>query len=157
MAVQPKLVEEFLAEDRIAVAGVSRSGGEAANLIYRKLKSAGREVYAINPRAEEVEGDRCYPSLGALPVKVGGVVIATPPEAAEEIVGECAELGIGRVWMHRSFGRGSVSEAAVARGRREGIAVLAGGCPMMFCEPVDLGHRCMRWILGLTGRLPSDR
>ena len=149
-----KAVEDFLAQRRLAVTGVSRSGAEAANLIYRKLREAGYEVFAVNPNAAEVEGDRSYPDLKSIPGSVDGVVVATHPRVSEQIVKDCAELGIARVWMHRSFGAGSVSAAAVQFCRDKGITVIAGGCPMMFCKPVDVGHRCMRWILGLTGGLP---
>jgi hypothetical protein len=57
--------------------------------------------------------------------------------------------------IHRSFGQGSVSQAAVEHCREHGIAVIPGGCPMMFAEPVDWGHKCMRWLLGVTGGLPA--
>jgi uncharacterized protein len=144
----------FLASKRIAVVGVSRHGAEAANAIYRKLRDSGYEVFAVNPRAEEVEGDRCYPDLAAIPGGVEAVLIATPPAAARGVVAECAELGVGRVWMHRSFGAGSVSPEAVDLCREKGIAVIPGACPMMYLEPVDVPHRCFRWFLGLTGGLP---
>ena len=156
MTTMLEAVDDFLAQKRIAVAGVSRSGSEAANTIYRKLRNAGYEVYATNPNADEVEGDPCYPDLASLPEKVDGVVIATHPEVTEQIVRACADQGIGRVWIHRSFGQGSVSEEAVDYCRQNGITVLAGGCPMMFCEPVDLAHKCMRWVLNLTGGLPKE-
>jgi predicted CoA-binding protein len=101
-----------------------------------------------------VEGEKCYPNLKSIPDGVDGVVIVTPPEAAEQIVRECAEIGISRVWMHRSFGPGSVSEEAVQYCEENNISVIAGACPMMFCQPVDFGHKCMRWILGVSGKLP---
>lgn len=145
----------FLAGRRIAVAGVSRNSGEAANFIYRKLRDAGYDVYAVNPHAEEVEGDRCYPDLAAVPVRLDGVVAVTPPEATEEVVRACIDLGIPRVWMHRGMGPGSVSASAVALCRAHDIAVIPGACPMMFCEPVDVGHRCIRGLSRLTGRLPQ--
>lgn len=146
---------DFLAQRRIAVAGVSRKGDVAANFIYRKLRAAGYEVFAINPNAETVEGDRCYPSLGAIPGGVDGVVIATHPQVTEQLVRECASLGIRRVWMHRSFGQGSVDTGAVRLSRELGLAVIPGSCPMMFCEPVDTGHKCMRWLIGVVGRQPE--
>ena len=147
-------IEEFLARKHIAVAGVSRNpAGKAANTIYKKLKNANYQVYAVNPNAEEVEGDSCYPNLKAIPGSVDGVVIVTKPEHAETLVQECSELGINRVWMHRSFGQGSVSEAAVKHCEENKNTVIPGGCPMMFCEPVDLGHKCIRWFLKLTGGL----
>ncbi len=148
-------VSDFLAQKRIAVAGVSRSDQEAANAIYRKLRESGYEVFATNPKADEVEGDKCYPNLVAIPGQLDGVVIATSPDATEQVVRECVELGIPRVWMHRSFGQGSVSDEAVDFCRKNGITVIPGGCPMMFCAPVDFGHKCIRWILNLTGGLPK--
>jgi predicted CoA-binding protein len=147
-------VDDFLAQDCIAVAGVSRSGGEAANLIYRKLKASGHRVFPINPRAGEVEGARCYASLKDVPEAVGGVVVCTPPAEAEALVRQCTELGVRRVWMHRAFGAGSVSPRAVELARAEGLSVIAGGCPMMFVEPVDVGHKCIRFVLRWTGGLP---
>lgn len=149
--------KEFLSQRRIAVAGVSRNPKEAANLIFRKLRDSGHDVYAINPRATEVEGVACYPDLASLPVPVDALVIATPPSAAKTLVDQCAKLGIGRVWMHRSIGGGSVSSEAVDACRGHGIRVISGACPMMFCEPVDFGHKCMRWIGKLTGQLPRPR
>jgi predicted CoA-binding protein len=150
------MVEDFLAQKRIAVAGVSHTdASQAANMIYRKLRGAGYQVFALNPSAQEVEGDTCYPDLKAVPEKVDGIVISTPPEAADKIVQQCAEVGVSRVWLHRSFGTGSLSPTAVKFCEEKGISVIAGGCPMMFCEPVDFGHKCMRWMLRLTGGLPK--
>ena len=148
-------VDDFLAQEKIAVAGVSRQSQEAANLIYRKLRDSGYQVFAINPKADTVEGDTCYPNLKALPEAVDGVVIGTRPDVADQIVAECAEIGVSRVWMHRSFGQGSVSDSATHFCREHNISVIPGGCPMMFCQPVDFGHKCMRWMLGLTGGLPK--
>lgn len=156
MPTLEETVGDFLAQKRIAVAGVSRSGREAANLIYRKLRSRGYLVFAINPNSEEVEGDICYPDLKSIPGGVDGIVIATHPKVTDQIVRECAELGISRMWIHRSFGNGSVSEAAVDFCRENNLTVIPGGCPMMYCEPVDIGHKCMRWVLNLTGGLPKQ-
>lgn len=149
------LIGDFLAQRRIAVVGVSRSKDSPANLNYRKLRASGHEVFAVNPRAAAAEGDRCYPNLAAIPGEVGAVLAVTPPEATLQVARECAELGIPRLWMHRSFGQGSVSDEALAFCREKGIQVIAGGCPMMFEAPVDLGHRCMRWLLKVTGGLPG--
>ena len=146
---------EFLAQKRIAVAGVSRDEKQAANAIYRRLRKEGYEVVPVNPKAEEVEGDRCWPSVAAIPERPDAVLIATHPDAAAAVARDCVDAGVPRVWMHRSFGTGSVSDDATAICRDAGIAVLDGGCPMMFLEPVDVAHRCFRWILGKTGRLPD--
>jgi predicted CoA-binding protein len=155
MAKLPAQVADFLNAQHIAVAGVSRDRRQPANCIYRKLKGMGREVFAINPKTTEVEGGPCYPDLHALPQTVEAVVIATPPQAAPQVVRECADLGVRRVWFHRSFGDGSVSEEAVRACQQAGIDAIVGGCPMMYGEPVDFGHRCMRWLLKLGKRVPG--
>ncbi len=154
MAQTPASVRRFLDGRRFAVAGVSRASSQPANAIFRKLRDSGYEVMPVNPRAMEVEGVECYPSLLDVPGSLDGVVLAAPPAAAVEIVHQCAEKGVGHIWMHRSFGEGSVSQDAVAACERLGIECVEGGCPMMFCEPVDFGHRCMRWWLQRTGRVP---
>ena len=156
MSTLKESVNDFLAQERIAVAGVSRSGDAAANLIYKKLRDAGFQVFPVNPNAEEVEGDTCYANISSIPQGVDGVVIATQPQVTDQIVRECADAGVSRIWMHRSFGTGSVSDEAVNYCREKNITVIPGGCPMMFCEPVDFGHKCMRWILNLTGGLPKQ-
>ena len=154
MVSVPKPVAEFLRGKRIAVAGVSREPGQAANAVYRKLRKSGYEVLAINPHATQVEGATCYPDVGSIPGPVDGVVIATHPDVSVELVRQCSEHGIRRVWFHRSFGQGSVSEAAIRECETRGIQCIVGGCPLMFCDPVDFGHRCMRWWLQRQGRVP---
>jgi uncharacterized protein len=150
-----KAALDFLAADRLAVAGVSRDGSHVANIVYRRLRERGYTVFPLNPNTDEVEGDRCYRSLGEIPGGVGGLFIATRPEAAPALVQECVAAGVPRVWMHRSLGTGSVSAEAAAAGEAAGLRVIAGACPMMFIEPVDVAHRCLRWFLGATGRLPA--
>lgn len=147
---------DFLAQPRIAVAGVSRTpAAHGGNVVYNRLRDRGFAVFAVNPNADTVEGDPCYRDLRSIPGGVDAVVIATRPEAAMEIVKECRELGITRVWMHRSFGGGSVSDEAHEYCRANGIASIAGGCPLMYGAASDGGHRFMRWMMGLMGRSPK--
>ncbi len=146
---------EFLAKKRIAVTGVSRQPkGHGSNLVYQRLRARGYNVFAINPSADQVEGDPCYHDLKSVPEGVEAVVIGTRPETAEATMRECVELGIRHVWMHRGPGPGSVSESAAAYGREQGINVIDGGCPLMFGPTADFGHRCMKPILTLTGAVP---
>ena len=151
-------VQDFLAQKRIAVAGVSRDKRDhpVGNLIYRRLKTTGHEVFAVNPHMQTFEGDRCYPDLQSIPGGVDGVVIITRPTTTQRIVRDCNEAGVRRVWMHQSMGKGtSVSSEAVEYCHQHDISVIAGACPMMYGEGADVGHTCMRWILRLTGGLPT--
>jgi uncharacterized protein len=146
---------EFLAHKRIAVTGVSRKPqGHGSNAVYQRLRQRGYEVFAVNPNAEEVEGDPSYHDLRSIPGGVEAVVIGTRPEITERTMHDCAGLGIKQVWMHRSFGKGSVSDAAIEYGRRNGIAVIDGGCPLMFEPTADGAHKVMRFVFSMTGKVP---
>ena len=152
-------VHDFLAQKRIAVVGVSRDNRHhpVGNLIYRRLKKTGHDTFAVNPHMQTFEGDRCFPDLRSIPGGVDGVMIITRPEVTEQIVHDCNDAGIRRVWMHQSFAKGStsVSPDAVEYCRQHDISVIAGACPMMYGDGVDFGHACMRWMLRLTGGLPT--
>jgi uncharacterized protein len=146
--------DEFLAQKRIAVAGVSRDERQPANLIYRRLRSTGVEVFAVNPNADTVEGDPCFASVRDVPVELDGVVVVTTPDVALDVAKDCVFAGVPRVWFHRGLGPGSVSPGALAYCEEHGIRVIPGGCPNMFGATSDPGHRCMRALLTLGGKMP---
>ena len=148
---------EFLRHRRVAVTGVSRTpANHGSNVVYKRLRERGYEVFAVNPNADEVEGDIAYHDLHAIPGGVDAVVIGTRPEIADATMHECVELGIRHVWMHRGPGTGSVSETATAYGRERGSTVIDGGCPCMFGPTADLGHKTMRFFFTLTGNVPKE-
>jgi predicted CoA-binding protein len=155
MSTIEEAATEFLSHRRVAVTGVSRTpGSHGSNAVYKRLRDRGYDVFAVNPNAEEVEGDRAYHDLRAIPGGVEAVVIATRPELAGETMRECVELGVRHVWMHRGPGSGSVSRGAAAYGRAHGISVIDGGCPCMFGPTADFGHKAMRFALKLSGNVP---
>lgn len=143
-------IDDFLAQKRIALVGVSRSPRQFANKVYNALKQRGYKLYPVNPNADRVEGDQCYPDVRQLPEPVEGALIMLPPRAVADVVRQCVEMGIPRVWM----GLGAVSPEAVQLCREKGVTVIDGACPMMFAEPVGFAHRCHRFFLKITGALP---
>jgi predicted CoA-binding protein len=146
---------DFLAHKRIAVTGVSRSPKDhGANVVYKRLRDRGYTVFAINPNADEIEGDVCFHDLKSVPGEVEGVVIGTSPQHAEETMREAVDLHIPRVWMHRGPGGGSVSEAAARYGREHGVQVIDGGCPLMFNPTADTGRKIMH-LFGV-GKMPRQ-
>jgi len=156
MVTVKEAATEFLATKRIAVTGVSRKPqGHGSNVVYKRLRDRGYEVFAVNPNAETLGEERAYPDLRSIPGGVDAVVIGTRPETAGATMRECAELGIKRVWMHRSSGAGSVSPTATSYGRQHGITVIDGGCPLMFDPTADIGHKCMKFFLSMSGAVPK--
>ena len=154
MPTMKEAATEFLSHKRVAVTGVSRKAKDhGSNTVFRRFRDRGYEVFAINPNADRVEDVECYHDLKSIPGGVEAVVIGTAPTRAEGTMRECAELGIKHVWMHRSYGQGSVSEDATVYGREHGITVIDGGCPCMFDPTADFGHKVMRVVF--RGHMPK--
>ena len=156
MAGRPHSVAAFLAGKRFAVAGVSRDPRQPANAIFRKLRASGYDVVPINPNASVLEGVPAFPDVRSIPGAIDGLMIASHPDVALDLVRQCKERDVEKVWFHRSFGNGSVSDEAVTACRAAGIDAIVGGCPLMYCEPVDIFHRCMCWWLRRSGRVPAS-
>lgn len=148
-----KDIDDFLAQKRIAVVGVSRNSKEYANEIYRALKSRGYSPYPVNPHAKQIEGDRCYANVGEISNTVDGALVILPPAAATQVVRQCAQAGIRRVWL-RGGSKDAMAEA-IQYCREQGLSVVDGACPMMFLEPIGFAHACHRFFLKITGSLPK--
>jgi uncharacterized protein len=160
MAKIDTLVQDFLAQKKIAVVGVSDKRETGCNLAYQKFQENGYEVYAVNPRIAEFYGDPCYADLRSIPEKVDAVFILTSPQITEVIVQQCVDLGIKHVWMHcmmgtkqgLAAGMTSVSQSAVEMCEANGITVIPGTCPNQFLKP-DFGHGMMHGMWKLFGFL----
>ena len=158
MAELDTLIHDFLAQKKIAVVGVSDKRETGCNLAYRKFKSAGYSVSAVNPHLTAFEGDPCYPDLKSIPEKPDAVFILTNPKVTEGIVQQCVDLGVKQVWMHCLMGTKpglvsgmtSVSSDAVRMCRENGISVIPGACPNQFLKP-DFGHTLMRVMFRAVG------
>jgi len=146
-----KVVEEFIAQKKIAVVGVSRKKTKFGNAIYKELKQKGYQVFPINQHINVFEGDTCYPDLHSIPEKVDAVIINVPPAQAEKVVREAKDAGIGKVWLQQ----GSQSEAAVKYCEENGIDCVSNECILMFAQPSAFIHRAHRWVWGVLGKLPS--
>jgi predicted CoA-binding protein len=146
-----KNVEDFLAQKKIAVVGVSRKKTKFGNAIYRELKLKGYKVFPINPNMTSFEGDECYSGLLSLPEKVDAVVINVPPAQTEKVVREANQAGIKSVWLQQ----GSQSENAVKYCEENGIGCVSNECILMFAQPSAFIHRAHKWVWGVFGKLPS--
>lgn len=152
--IDPGVVEEFLAQRRLAVVGVSNASSNFGRTIYRELRDRGYEVVAVNPHVDSVDGDRCHPELAAVPGTLDGVIVMVQQDDAVEVVRACIALGIPRVWLFKGLGgNGAVSDEAVELCGQHALAVVTGACPMMFLEPVGLLHRVHRTFRHVNGSL----
>jgi len=128
MHMDERLISEFLdKKNTFAVIGASRNPEKYGHQVYKDLRSAKYRVYPINLNAAEILGDKCYPSLEALPEKPAVVDLVVPPKVTEQVVKTCVKLGIKKVWMQP----GSESEAAIDFCRENSIDVVHGVCVMI--------------------------
>ncbi|MCK6540477.1 MAG: CoA-binding protein [Anaerolineales bacterium] len=160
MAKLDIMVQDFLAQKKIAVVGTSDKRDTGCNLAYNKFKENGYQVYAVNPRISTFDDAPCYPDLKSIPEKPDAVFILANPKVTDLIVRQCVDLGIKRVWMHCMMGvkpgltpgMTSVSQEAVELCKANGITVIPGSCPNQFLKP-DFGHAMMRGLWRLFGFL----
>ena len=158
MAKIDNLVQNFLAQKKIAVVGVSDKRETGCNQAYTKFKENGYQVFAVNPRISTFNGDACYPDLKSLPEKPDAVFLLTNPKVTEQVIQQCVDLGIKHVWMHCMMGTKpglatsmtSVSPSAVEVCKANGIEVIPGSCPNQYLNP-DGGHKFMRGLWSLLG------
>jgi uncharacterized protein len=155
MTSVPAAIAAFLAGKPIVVAGVSRSGKAPANAIFRRLRAGGYEPIPVNPKASEIEGQTCYLNVESVPGPIHGVMVVTHPSNSADVARAALERGVKHIWFHRSFGEGSVSAEALAICRAGGVEPIVGGCPLMYCPPIDPGHRLFRWWLRMQHRVPG--
>ncbi len=164
MAKIDTLVQDFLAQKKIAVVGVSDRRDTGCNAAYKRFKEAGYQVYVVNPRIQEFDGAPSYPDLKSIPEKPEAVFILANPKVTEQVVQQCVELGVKHVWMHcmmgtqpgLAAGMSSVSDEAVRLCRANGIAVIPGSCPNQFLKP-DVAHSMMRGMWRLFGFMQVDQ
>lgn len=142
-------VIDFVQGKRIALVGASRSGKKFGNAIFTELKQRGYEVYLVHPEAEEIAGERTYPSLEALTGKVDGVVICVPPAKAEAPLREAVAAGIHNIWLQQ----GSSSPEVMAVATELGITPVTGKCILMYADPVKGFHGFHREIARVFGQL----
>jgi predicted CoA-binding protein len=145
-----QLISDFLAQRKLALIGISRSGRRFGNAVWKELSAKDYQVFPVHPQASSINGQPCWPNVLELPEQVGGAVLVIPPAVTEEVVREIAQAGIRRVWMQQ----GSESPAAIAFCNEKGIRVVHGQCILMFLDPAAFFHRAHRWIRQVLGKLP---
>jgi len=121
------LVGEFINQRVWAVVGASTDTSKYGHKIFCDLRRAGYTVYGVNARGGQIEGQELYRSLADLPEKPAVVDTVVPPRVTEQVVRQCTELGLSRVWMQP----GSESETAIGFCQQHGIRVVYGTCAMI--------------------------
>lgn len=151
-----EVIENFLAQKRIAIAGISRNSGSDSQRLFEELRKRGYDMVPVNPNAVQMHGQRCFSRVRDIHPPVDAVLVMTSPKISEEVVNDCVEAGVRRIWLYRgAAGKGSVSERAVAICNERGIDVVAGQCPFMFLPDSAGIHRFHGFVRKIFGRYPK--
>ncbi|HUJ95946.1 MAG TPA: CoA-binding protein [Terriglobales bacterium] len=153
--VSMETIQDFLAQKRIAMVGISRHPRDFSEHLFKELCRRGYDVVPVNPNATEVLGRHCFAQVQEIEPPVQAALLMTSPAATDAVVHDCAEAGIDRVWMYRSGRRGgAVSGKAIQFCHEHGIRVVPGQCPFMFWRDAGAGHRIHGFIRKITGGYP---
>jgi len=147
-------IQAFIDQKRVAIAGASNNKDNFGNSLLKELAKKDYELYPVNPKCEEIEGRTCVPSVKELPAEVENLILAVPSSLTEEIVDQCLETSIKRIWMIKGVGRGAYSEKAHKVCQDHGIEVVYGFCPLMFYG--DGMHRFHFWLRKTFGKMPAE-
>lgn len=148
-------IREFLTLKRIALVGISRNPRDLSRALFRDMNQRGYEMVPVNPAMTEIEGKKCFARVQDITPPVDAALLMTAPEVTEQVVHDCAEAGIRRVWMHRAGGEGAVSLGGVNFCKANGIRIVEGYCPFMFLPGEPFVHRAHGFLMKLTGSYPK--
>ncbi len=144
-------VNDFLAQKKLALVGLSRSCQAFSNGVHQELKARGYTVYPVNPNATSIGGEPCYPSLTALPEKVGGALFFTPSTETEKAIHDALAAGVTRLWLQQ----GCESQTALRLCEENHLDVVSGECILMYLQPVPMPHTLHRWVWQAIGKMPN--
>ncbi|QDS88139.1 CoA binding domain protein [Rosistilla oblonga] len=116
-------LKSFLAAKTFAVAGASPKREKYGNKVFRALLESGREVFPLNPAADEIEGQPAFATIADLPEVPDAVSIITPPQVTRRIIDDAIAAGVKHVWMQP----GAEDEQASQAAREAGLNVIDDG------------------------------
>ncbi len=142
-----ELIEKFLSSGRIAVAGVSRNTKKFGYSVFRELKKKGYNLVPVNPNLSEIDGEKCYPSLGEIPGSIDALFTVVKPEQTETLLDDLRP-DIKIIWMQP----GSESASAINKCANNGLDLITGECILMYAKPAGF-HNVHRFINRIFGKL----
>ena len=131
-----KQIEEFIASEPIAMAGVSRNPKKFGFAAFRELKEKGMNIIPVNPNATEIHGVKVFPDIKSLPDNVRGLIIMTSKQKTPGIIKEAREKGIRQIWIQQMAESGE----ALKELDGSGINYITKECILMHYKPHGI-HR----------------
>ena len=147
-------IDNFLAQKRFALVGISRSPREFSMALFDELCRRGYDVVPVTPHMPQVKGRRCFARVQDIQPPVEGALLMTSPKVTDEVVRDCADAGVKRIWMYSAGGKGAVSDGAVSYCLGKGMELVPGECPFMFLPKAGAIHGLHGFVRKITGTYP---
>jgi uncharacterized protein len=144
-------IEQFLEPKRLAIAGVSRNPKKFGHAVFQGLKKSGYTVFPVNPHSGELDGEKCYATVGDLPGDVKHLLIVTPKKDTDGVLREAIHKGMTRIWVQQMSETPDTARIAA----ESNVKLISNKCIFMFAEPVTGMHKFHRTVMGIFGRLPK--
>ena len=151
-----ELIDSFLSQRRIAMVGVSRNKKDFSRTLFGELLNRGYGVIPVNPQSTDIEGIKCFARVQDISPEVDAALLLTAPEVTEQIVKDCNEAGITKIWMQAGVGMGAASQTAIDYCNENGINAITGNCVFMFLPDSGFIHKFHGFIKKLTGSYPKS-
>lgn len=150
-----KQIDDFLALKRIAVVGVSHNPKDFNYALWQEFRQRRYEAIPVNPKVTMLDDQTCYARVQDIKPAVDGVLIMTSKKVTEQIVRDCVEAGVKRVWMYGGAAPGAATHEAIALCEANGIDVIVGVCPYMFFPGSPSFHGLHRFVKKLNRSYPK--
>ncbi|HSM71484.1 MAG TPA: CoA-binding protein [Anaerolineales bacterium] len=119
-----EMMDILKSANTVASVGLSSNQQKESYWIVAYLMEQGYTIYPVNPTADEILGEKAYPSLSDIPDKVDVVQVFRRPEDVPPVVEEAIKIGAKVVWMQE----GIVNEEAARMAREAGLQVVMNAC-----------------------------
>ncbi|MDX9725772.1 MAG: CoA-binding protein [Bacteroidales bacterium] len=132
--VKLQQIQDFIASQPIAMAGVSRNPKKFGFAAFRELKEKGMDIIPVNPHATEIHGSKVYPDIKSLPDNVKGLIVMTGRDQTLSVINEAREKGIKNIWVQQMADTGK--EAGLLEG--SGTNLITKECILMYYKPTNV-------------------
>ena len=149
-----KQIQDFLAEKRLAIVGVSRKEADYTRAVLKEFVKRGYDVVPVNPQATEIDGKPCVARLVDIKPPVQAAIFLVPPKITDDMMQDCANAGVTKIWFRRKLRQDEHSANTIAFCREHKVSVIDGFCPLMFLPEGESVHRFHGFMLRLFGKYP---
>jgi uncharacterized protein len=143
-------INEFLDSQPIALVGVSRNPKKFGYTAFKELKEKGMKIVPVNPNANEILGEKVYPTLKDLPSEVKGIIIMTKKETTASVVREAMKAGIKQIWIQQM----AQTNEAIDELKGSDVNFITGECILMHYKPNSI-HKFHKAINRFFGMFPK--